>query len=216
MLKAVLWDFGGVLTSSPFEAFNRFEQEQGLPENFLRGINAVNPQRNAWAQFESSSIDAETFDAAFEKESAAAGYPVPGKAVLALLSGTLRPRMVTALKLCATRYQVACLTNNVRTGSGPGMAGSTDKAAAVKEVMALFDLVLESSKEGIRKPDPAFYTLACTKLEIAPEQAVFLDDLGINLKPARALGMQTIKVINEDQALLELAEITGLDLTIQT
>ena len=216
MLKAVLWDFGGVLTSSPFEAFNRFEREQDLPVNFLRGINAVNPQSNAWAQFESSKIDADAFDIAFEEESAAAGYSVPGKSVLALLSGTLRPRMIRALKLCATQYQVACLTNNVRSGSGAGMASSADKAAAVREVMALFDLVLESSKEGIRKPDPAFYTLACTRLGIAPEQAVFLDDLGINLKPARAMGMQTIKVVNEEQALEELAKITGLDLSSQT
>jgi len=212
MLKAVLWDFGGVLTTSPFDAFNRFENENGIPENFIRGINAVNPKSNAWAQFESSKIDAQAFNTAFERESAAAGHAIPGSDVLALLSGDLRPVMIKALKRCASRYQVACLTNNVRTGKGPGMAGSEQKAAAVKKVMALFDLVVESSKEGIRKPDPAFYQLACTRLGIEPAQAVFLDDLGINLKPAKALGMQTIKVLNEHQALTELAAITGLDL----
>ena len=212
MLKAVLWDFGGVLTTSPFDAFSRFEQENDFPENFIRGINAVNPQSNAWAQFESSKIDAKAFNTAFEQESAAAGHAIPGSAVLALLSGALRPGMVRALDKCADKYLVACLTNNVRTGKGPGMAGSAHKAAAIREVMGKFDLVLESSKEGIRKPNPAFYQLACTRLGIEPEQAVFLDDLGINLKPAKAMGMQTIKVLNERQALFELAEITGLDL----
>jgi len=212
MLKAVLWDFGGVLTTSPFDAFTRYEKENGLPENFIRGINAVNPQSNAWARFESSKIDAEAFNAAFERESSAAGHAIPGSAVLALLSGDLRPGMIRALEICSSKYLVACLTNNVRTGKGPGMAGSEDKANAVKKVMGMFDLVLESSKEGIRKPDPAFYLLACTRLGIEPAQAVFLDDLGINLKPARAMGMQTIKVLNESQALKDLAELTGLDL----
>lgn len=211
MIKAILWDFGGVLTSSPFEAFKHFEKETGLPENFIRNINATNPESNAWAQFESSQIDAESFDLAFLAESSAAGNPLPGKAVLKLLSGELRPNMINALKICKAQYTVACLTNNVRTGKGPGMSRDENKANAVREVMQLFDLVLESSKEGIRKPNPAFYQLACQRLDIEPAEAIFMDDLGINLKPARAMGMQTIKVLNETQALKDLSELTGLD-----
>ena len=212
MIKAVLWDFGGVLTTSPFEAFNRFEAEHGIPIDFIRGINATNPTTNAWAQFESSRISVEAFDAAFRDESSAAGHPIGGRQVIELLSGELRPRMVDALHACKARYKVACLTNNVKAGEGPGMARSTARAVQIEAVMEVFDVVIESSKEGIRKPDPQFYLLACEKLAIEPAEAVFLDDLGINLKPARALGMTTIKVETEEQTLSELRSIVGIPL----
>ncbi len=210
MYRAVLWDFGGVLTTSPFDAFNRFEEQSGIPRDFIRGVNSTNPDNNAWAKFESSQIDAEEFDRAFLEESSLAGHPVPGRQVIELLSGDVRPRMVRALRRCKQQFKVACLTNNVKTGTGPGMASSSDKAKQVQDVMSLFDLVLESSREGIRKPDPEIYRLACQRLDIECHQAVFLDDLGINLKPARALGMSTIKVIDEDQALRELGSTLGL------
>lgn len=213
MIEAILWDFGGVLTTSPFEAFNRYEQEHGLPRGFIRGINAKNAEANAWALFESSRIDLADFDRLFAEEAAAAGYHVPGADVIALLSGDLRPRMVKVLERCKTRYRVGCITNNVRSGHGPGMAADSERGHAVAEVMALFDVVVESSVEGIRKPDPRIYRLACERLGVAPERTVFLDDLGINLKPARALGMHTIKVLDEEQAIAELAEVTGLDLS---
>lgn len=213
MIKAVLWDFGGVLTTSPFEAFNRFEVENGIPKDFIRGINATNPTTNAWAQFESSQISVEAFDAAFREESSSAGHPIGGRQVIELLSGELRPRMVDALQACKERYKVACLTNNVKAGEGPGMARSHERAARIEAVMGLFDIVIESSKEGIRKPDPQFYLLACEKLAIEPAQAVFLDDLGINLKPARALGMTTIKVETEAQTLRELQAAVDVPLT---
>ncbi len=212
MIKAVLWDFGGVLTTSPFEAFNRFEAEHGIPIDFIRGINATNPTTNAWAQFESSRISVEAFDAAFRDESSAAGHPIGGRQVIELLSGELRPRMVDALHACKARYKVACLTNNVKAGQGPGMARSTARAVQIEAVMEVFDVVIESSKEGIRKPDPQFYLLACQKLAIEPSEAVFLDDLGINLKPARALGMTTIKVETEEQTLSELRSAVGIPL----
>ena len=212
MIKAVLWDFGGVLTTSPFEAFNRFEAEHGIPIDFIRGINATNPTTNAWAQFESSRISVEAFDAAFRDESSAAGHPIGGRQVIELLSGELRPRMVDALHACKARYKVACLTNNVKAGEGPGMARSTARAVQIEALMEVFDVVIESSKEGIRKPDPQFYLLACEKLAIEPAEAVFLDDLGINLKPARALGMTTIKVETEEQTLSELRSIVGIPL----
>ena len=211
MIEAVLWDFGGVLTTSPFEAFNRFEAERGIPEDFIRTINATNPRTNAWARFESSRISLEEFDVAFAGESEAAGHRITGREVVALLSGDLRPRMVGALRHCKQHFRVACITNNVRSGEGPGMATDPERATRIRDVMTLFDLVVESSVEGIRKPDPAIYHLTCERLGVSPHRAVFLDDLGINLKPARALGMQTIKVVDEDQAIGDLYRITGLD-----
>lgn len=209
-ITTILWDFGGVMTTSPFEAFNRFEHEQGLPTNFIRGINATNPDRNAWAQFESNQIDADAFDELFAEEAQAAGQNVRGKAVLALLSGSVRPNMVAVLKQCKEHYRVACITNNVKSGTGPGMASDSHKAELVRGVMALFDLVVESSIEGVRKPNPAIYQLTCERLGADPNNCVFLDDLGINLKPAKALGMRTIKVLNEAQAIAELSDLTGL------
>ncbi len=210
MIEAVLWDFGGVLTTSPFEAFNRYEAERGLPRDFIRTINATNAEQNAWALFESSQIGIEEFDRLFADESETAGHRIPGRDVIGLLSGDLRPRMVETLRRCKTAYRVGCITNNVRSGQGPGMAATSERASRVSDVMALFDVVVESSVEGIRKPDPRIYRIACERLDVSPERTVFLDDLGINLKPARQLGMRTIKVLDEDQAIDTLRELTGL------
>ena len=211
-IEAVIWDFGGVLTTSPFEAFNRYEQAHGLPNDFIRGINATNPESNAWAQFESAQISLEEFDAAFAAEAAAKGAKVPGRDVIALLSGDLRPRMVEVLKRCKAHFKVACITNNVKSGTGPAMATSDAKREQTGAVMELFDLVVESSIEGIRKPNPEIYRLTCARLGVAPDACAFLDDLGINLKPARQLGMHTIKVVEEDQAIRELEQITGIEM----
>jgi len=211
-IEAVLWDFGGVITSSPFEAFNRFEAERGLPKDFIRTVNASNPLSNAWARFEQARIDAGAFDALFADESAALGHRVRGAEILPLLSGDIRPRMVAALAACKARFKVGCITNNVRAGDGAGMAGSADKAEAVRAVMAHFDHVIESSKAGVRKPDPRIYVMMCEALGVRPDSCVYLDDLGINLKPARDLGMATIKVVEEAQALRDLAAATGLPL----
>lgn len=204
-IKAVLWDFGGVITSSPFEAFNRFEAAQGLPLNYIRGINATNPDINAWAQFESNKISLEEFDRLFLAESTAAGHPIPGAEVVKLLSGDVRPRMLDVLKRCKQDFKISCLTNNVRSGAGAGMSRSAENAAQVQAAMSLFDHVLQSSKEGMRKPQPEFYLLACERMEVTPDQVVYLDDLGINLKPAKQLGMTTIKVLSEAQAIADLS-----------
>ncbi len=209
-VEAIVWDFGGVFTTSPFDAFNRFEKEQGLPRDFIRGVNAVNPTTNAWAQFESNKISLDEFDLAFARESAALGHSIPGKSVIALLAGDVRPRMVDVLKRCKADYRVACITNNVKAGTGPTMADTPERAAAVLDVMALFEHVIESSEVGIRKPDPKIYELACERLGVAPGNTVYLDDLGINLKPARALGMQTIKVVSEGQAIRDLEAVLGI------
>lgn len=212
MIEAIIWDFGGVITTSPFEAFNHYETENGVPLNFIRMINSTNPDSNAWAQFESNQISLDEFDTLFSVESKAAGCEVSGKDVIGLLYGEVRPRMIEVLKQCKQHYKVACITNNVAP-QGRRVAQMPDSARAsrVAEALALFDLVVESSIEGIRKPDPRIYTNTCERLGVAPENAVFLDDLGINLKPARALGMQTIKVVRETQAISDLATITGLE-----
>jgi len=215
MIKAVLWDFGGVFTTSPFEAFNRYEAEKGLPLNFIRSVNASNPDSNAWAQFESSRLELAQFDALFAAETESAGHRIPGVDVLNLLSGEVRPEMVTALGLIKQDYRVGCITNNVQgAGEGPGMATDAAKAAQVLDILALFDVVIESSKVGIRKPDPRIYQLACEAMAVDPTEAVFLDDLGINLKPAKAMGMTTIKVVSSAQALGELAEILSMTLPL--
>jgi putative hydrolase of the HAD superfamily len=211
-LQAIIFDFGGVITSSPFEAFNRFEAAQGLPVDFIRTVNAKTPDDGAWALFERAEIDAMTFDRLFLEESTALGYPVRGADVLPLLSGDLRPRMVQALEACRAAYKVGCITNNVPTGKGAGMSASLDKAHQIQAVLARFHHVIESSKIRIRKPDPRIYGLMCEALDVEPQACVFLDDLGVNLKPARAMGMATIKVTSEAQGLADLAAATGLSL----
>lgn len=209
-LQAVIWDFGGVFTSSPFEAFNRYEAEKGLPRDLIRQVNATNPDDNAWALFERNEIDAKGFDAMFLKESTALGHPVQGRDVLPLLSGHLRPRMVAALKTCKQHFKVGCITNNVVSEHSPGQDAPQRMAGAMGQVMPLFDAIIESSKAGVRKPDPRIYLMMCDLLAVKPEDCVYLDDLGINCKPAAGLGMKAIKVVDVDQTLVELAVATGL------
>jgi len=209
---AVLWDFGGVILSSPFEAFNRYEGEAGLPKDFIRSLNARNPDSNAWAKMERSEVSLEGFVALFEEEARQQGYTLDGWRILQALSGDIRPQMVEALRRCKAAFRVACITNNMKSGEGPGMARSPEKALAVAEIMALFEHVVESSKLGLRKPDPRSYHHACELLDVPPQDCVYLDDLGINLKPARAMGMRTIKVGDPDQAIAELEAMVGIPL----
>jgi putative hydrolase of the HAD superfamily len=210
--RAVLWDFGGVILSSPFEAFNRYENEAGLPKDFIRSLNARNPDTNAWAKMERSEVSLEGFVALFEEEARQGGHQVDGWKILQALSGDIRPQMVEALRRCKSAFRVACITNNMKAGAGPGMARSPDKARAVADIMTLFEHVVESSKLGLRKPDPRIYRHACELLDVAPQDCIYLDDLGINLKPARAMGMRTIKVGDPDQAIAELEAMVGIPL----
>ncbi|MFM8602446.1 MAG: HAD-IA family hydrolase [Actinomycetota bacterium] len=201
-IRAVLWDFGGVILSSPFEAFNRYEDANGLPRDIIRRVNATDPHTNAWARLERSDISPAEFDTLFADESAAVGHRIPGADVLALLSGDVRPAMVAALdSVIAAGYLTACLTNNVVSTAEP----ANDRQAEVRAVMARFHHVVESSKVGCRKPEPRFYKIACALLSVSPDECVFLDDLGINLKPAAAMGMRTIKVGDPAAALAELS-----------
>jgi putative hydrolase of the HAD superfamily len=209
-VEAVIWDFGGVFTTSPFDAFNRYERERGLPVDIIRRINTINPDSNAWAKIERSEIDAATFDRLFAEEAKALGFDIGGADVLALLSGDLRPAVVAAFFACKARFKVGCITNNAPTGKGAGMSSSSEKAKQIAEVFAQFDHVIESSKAGVRKPDPRIYQMMCEALSVDPRACVYLDDLGINLKPARDMGMTTIKVTSEAQLLADLSRTVGL------
>tara|TARA_B000000475_G_scaffold269671_1_gene264036 strand:+ start:667 stop:1290 length:624 start_codon:yes stop_codon:yes gene_type:complete len=203
VVEAVLFDFGGVILSSPFEAFAEYENEIGLPPDTIRKINATNPDTNAWAQFERREVSSEEFVSLFEKEALSLGYELNAQRILEGLHGSLRPEMVEALTKCSSKFKTAMLTNNITP------MGEQDLDEEVKKVVEIFDLLIESSIEGCRKPEEKFYEIACERLKVKPENCVFLDDLGINLKPARTMGMSTIKVINPEDAIKELYDILG-------
>ncbi|UWU92308.1 HAD-IA family hydrolase [Bradyrhizobium sp. CB1015] len=208
-IEAVIFDFGGVLTSSPFEAFTRFETERGLPADIIRRTNAANHLENAWARFERAEVDIETFDELFAAESLALGAEVRGRDVLPLLQGDLRPEMVEALKRIKAQFKTGCITNNLPANAIGSMTG---RSLYIAEVMVLFDHVIESAKIGLRKPDPRIYQMMVETLKVDPNDCVYLDDLGVNLKPARQMGMTTIKVTSGAQAIAELEKATGLKL----
>jgi putative hydrolase of the HAD superfamily len=209
MIEAVIWDFGGVLTTSPFEAFARFEREHGLPADIIRRTNAVNHHENAWAQFERAELDIEAFDQLFATESLALGAEVRGKDVLPLLSGDLRPEMVEALRRVKEKFKTGCITNNLPANA---IGSASGRSLYVAKVMALFDHIIESAKIGLRKPDPRIYRMMIDALGVDAKNCVYLDDLGVNLKPAREIGMTTIKVVSAPQAIAELEAATGLTL----
>jgi putative hydrolase of the HAD superfamily len=206
VIRAVLFDFGGVISSSPFEAFAHLESERGLPADFIRTVNATNPDTNAWAKLERGEVDLESFGSMWSDEARSLGHELDGRSVLERLAGEIRPEMVEAIRACGTKYKTACLTNNFTRAE----AILSDEVA---EVYSLFDAILESRVLGVRKPDPRFYELACEAIAVEPDECVFLDDLGVNLKPARALGMHTIKVTDPYVALTELGELVGMSLT---
>ncbi len=208
---AALFDFGGVILSSPFEAFAAYERANGLPDGFIRGLNATNPDDNAWAKMERNEVTIEEFCELFEAEARAAGGELDASVVLAGLRGQIRPAMVEAVRRCKANLKTACLTNNFVAPDASHPDGRMDPES-FEGVMDLFDVIVESSKAGCRKPDPRFYEIACEELGIEPSEAVFLDDLGINLKPAKAMGMTTIKVIDPDDAIDELERIVGFAL----
>jgi putative hydrolase of the HAD superfamily len=205
-IRAVLWDFGGVVTTSPFDAFLRYERENGLPEGLIRTINATNPEENAWARLERNEVDVDGFAPLFEAEAAELGHTVSGATVLGLLHGRVRPEMAVAVRRCADRLICACLTNNF---AGGGLMADPSRTEEVKAVQAHFHHIIESSKVGLRKPDPRVYLLACDIMDVQPAEVVFLDDLGINLKPAAHLGMTTIKVVDPADALDQLEQAVG-------
>jgi putative hydrolase of the HAD superfamily len=210
VFQAVIWDFGGVFTSSPFEAFARYEREKGLPENLIRQINSANPLENAWAKFERSELDLDQFDVEFANEARALGHHVPGKDIIALLSGDFRPDVIEALRrIKKAGYKTGCITNNVPANMSGSKEGRTLYA---REIMEMFDHLIESSKIGIRKPNPRIYEMMCEELSVEPSACIYLDDLGMNLKPAKAMGMATIKVESGPQAIGELEKLLDMKL----
>jgi putative hydrolase of the HAD superfamily len=205
---AVLFDFGGVLAEGPFEAFSRYEADNGLPDGFVRALNAADHDKNAWARLERGEVALEQFYDLFEQEAREAGGVLDARAILASLVGEIRPSMLEAVRHCREHFRTALLTNNfVRIEEDGERFGM---------LSGLFDAVVESAVEGVRKPDPRFYLLACERLYVEPSRSVFLDDLGINLKSARALGMTTIKVTDPDEALSDLEDLLGIDLRATT
>jgi putative hydrolase of the HAD superfamily len=210
--SSVFWDFGGVITSSPFEAFSKFEIDNHLPKNFIRNVNSTNHKANAWAKLEQSKISLDEFDKLFREESKSLGYEVSGGKVLSLLQGEVRPEMVKALEKLKTKYfKLACLTNNFNSGDKNQSALDDSNQERLK-IMNNFDYIIESKELGIRKPDLDFYLKALEITGANPNETIFLDDLGINLKPAKELGMATIKVLDSGQALKELTALTGINL----
>ena len=205
VIKAVFFDLGGVLTTGPFEGFARYERDHGLPEGLIRRMNAANSDDNAWARFERGQVDLVGFCELFEAEGRAFGYEVHPMKVMAAIRGEPRPEMLEAVRFCRSRFKTAALTNNFSPSSTERRPEPS--SSSFEE---LFDVVVESSKVGVRKPDPRFYELACEALAVQPPEAVFLDDLGVNLKPARTMGMHTIKVVTGHQAVAELYGILGV------
>ena len=201
--RAVFFDFGGVIISSPFVDLNRYEEEHGIPRDFIRQVNSQSPNDNAWARMERNEITVGEFDRQFASESEAMGHRIPGGDLIPLLEGEIRPVMVGVVATVkAAGYIVACLTNSV----------GADRRGEVIAAKSHFDHVIDSSVVGTRKPEPDFYARSCEVIGVEPSEAVFLDDLGINLKPARKLGMTTIKVFSEEQAIADLEETLGLSL----
>ena len=208
-IRAAFFDFGGVILSSPFEAFNRFEERNALPRDLIRTINSTDPDTNAWARFERSEVGFDEFCELFEAECREQGYEVAARELMPLLAGEVRPAMVEAVRRCRERLVTACLTNNWVSFDDFPVAARADGRDGV---LSLFDHVIESSKVGVRKPDPRFYEIACEWAEVEPNEVVFLDDLGVNLKPAAAMGMTTIKVTDPADALAQLEAVVGFSL----
>jgi putative hydrolase of the HAD superfamily len=209
-VSAVIFDLGGVLTESPIRSFTAYEREAGLPEGLIVQLNSTDPHTNAWARFERNELDVAGFSAAFEAEARAAGHEVEAARVLEALRGELRPEMVAAVRrLREAGLPLGLLSNNVAPMERSGPLG---------ELLGLFDAIVESSVEGVRKPEPEIYERALTRLSdavgrrIEATDCAYLDDLGINLKPARELGFSTIKVVEPADALAELSELVGFPL----
>jgi putative hydrolase of the HAD superfamily len=209
-VRAVIFDLGGVVFPSPFDVFAAYEREHDLPDRFIRSVVAASTDHGAWARLERSELSFDEFAAAFSAECSAAGGTVDAADLMREIGRGFEPRPAMVQAIATIRdhgLKVGALTNNwapseTTTGTAPNALGH----------MGHFDVVVESAVEGLRKPDPRIYELVCERLGIAPTEAVFLDDLGVNLKPARALGMTTIKVSEPGEALSELAAVLGFAL----
>jgi len=207
VFQAVIFDLGGVVFDSPLAEFRRFEKERGLADLTLGRIVMGSGPDGSWARLERGELSLAEFCAAFEADAGAAGADISATELMDRVARSMkvRPVMLGAVRrLRSHGLSTAALTNNWKLGE----AGD----ARMAELRREFDVFVESCRTGLRKPDPAIYELALRELSVRPEHAVFLDDLGHNLKPARALGMETIKVTDPEAALAELGELVGLEL----
>ena len=206
-IKAVIFDLGGVVFESPMDVFVKFETRLGLPPNTLNRHIVNSGPDGAWAGLEKGRLSQAQFIDAFDRELSQAGLPVSTAELMAQITehAAVRPVMVEAIRtLRALGYKVAALTNN--------WLPDEDGRGGMDDFKAEFDVFVESSKSGLQKPDPRIYELACRELDLTPQEAVFLDDIGRNLKTARELGMTTIKVGDAQTALEELQGILGVRL----
>lgn len=208
-IRAVVFDLGGVVLGSPLQAIAAYEREHGIAENFVNRVVAETAPHGAWSRLERGEIDMAQFVGDFEAECEQAGARIDARAMFAAMAAIARPR--TAMLEAITRIRrrglkTAALTNN---WAPEGDAPSEPEAPVLSD---LFDVFVESSVEGLRKPDPRIYQLVCERMQIPPSETAFLDDIGSNLKPARALGMTTIRVGEPEPALRELEEVLGFSL----
>ncbi len=202
--RAVIFDLGGVVLDSPLHAIAAYERELGIPAGFVNRVVVETGPSGAWSRLERGELSRRAFEAAFEDECRSAGHALSASAMMEriALCGP-RPRMLDAIqRIRGSGRKVAALTNNWAHEGGGG--SETD---ALRD---LFDVFVESSKIGLRKPDPRIYAHVCEALAIEPREAVFLDDIGRNLKAARELGMTTIKVDTPEAALAQLSRHLSL------
>ena len=210
-IAAVVFDIGGVVQDSPLHAIARYERERGLPANAINRVVVAAGEEGAWARLERGELTVQTFCGPFEADCRARGIAIDGRLLMARIAeaSVPRPLMLEAIRrLRAAGLRVAALTNNWVAETPAAAASETAKS----RLAAHFDVFVESAVIGLRKPDPRIYALVCDKLGVEPARVAFLDDIGRNLKPARELGMATIKVDGPEQALRELGALLGLDL----
>ena len=205
-IKTIIFDFGGVITNSPIDGFKLLEEKHGYDKGIITNINMNNPDNNAWAKSERGEIDINTFLEEFEKEALSIGQKINAKEILQQLYGSLRKNMINKIKLLSNskKYKLICLTNVLK---GVDIFTPKERVEAVKNVMSYFDIIYESYKLNMRKPEARIYQYILKELNIEPQETVFLDDLGMNLKSARQLGINTIKVIDPNDALYQLDQI---------
>jgi putative hydrolase of the HAD superfamily len=210
--SAVLFDLGGVVLGSPLHAIRDYEAELGLERNAINLVAAKTAPTGAWSRLERGELEMEAFYPAFEADCLAAGIEMDAREMMTRMaaSSAPRPMMLEAIRLLReAEFRVGALTNNwAHTGDDD----APDRNDGTRALKGLFDVFIESSVEGLRKPDPRIYALACDRMGKRPEEMIFLDDIGPNLKPPRAMGMATIKVDTPEQALAELAPLVGLEL----
>jgi len=204
--RAVIFDLGGVVYPSPFEAFDAYDVDAGLAPGTVRALIKTSSETGAWAALERGELGLDEFFQLLGAEATAEGFELDGARLMQMIGRGFGPR--PAMARAITRIREAGLRTAALTNNWPR---PEDGVAAVNGNGLGFDVVIESAVVGLRKPDPRIYELVLRELAVAAADAVFLDDLGINLKPARALGMTTIKVADPDQALAELATALGFE-----